>query len=592
MSGDFDFEPERYERELLGIIRAIRELEQADTASLERILRDYPKDGKGFFSKSEIISGFRHFAHPEGWTDETEFLNRVRMRPIRTLSGVTPVTVLTKPFPCPGRCVFCPNDTTMPKSYLADEPGAQRAANCTFDPYIQAFSRLEVYHQIGHGVDKVELIVLGGTWSHYPEEYQIGFVTRLFEALNDFSAGRDRRKEIERAPLDYRAIPPIDSRQPGAYNQTVRAALRKGQGGELIRDDECADWGTLERVQRENEHAASRCVGLVLETRPDSLDAAEVTRLRRLGATKIQIGYQSLADDVLRANRRGHDVAASREATRLLRSAGFKIHAHWMPNLLGSDPKRDIDDFAALFRDPDFRPDELKVYPCSLIAGTELETHYHAGRWQPYAYEELLEVLSACLAETPEYCRLTRVIRDIPSPDILVGNKLTNFREIAERFLDDAAIPRRDIRSREIRSNAGGLTLELDAQSYETSVGTDWFLQFITPERRIAGFARLTLPAQAGFLDELCGKALLREVHVYGPAADVGERVGHKAQHAGLGRALVEAAATRAVEAGFESLSVISAVGTRAYYRKLGFEDGVLYQHLGLSVASAQAAQT
>ena len=233
------------------------------------------------------------------------------------------------------------------------------------------------------------------------------------------------------------------------YNQVVHEVWR----GELERSplSEMATWEELEAAHLENETAPCRCVGLVIETRPDHISEAEVLRVRRLGCTKVQIGIQSLNDAVLAANRRGHDVAATRRALRLLRRAGFKIHAHWMPNLYGSTPEADILDYARLFDEPDFRPDELKIYPCSLIESAELMQRYEDGSWRPYSHDELLAVLTACLRRTPEYCRLTRIIRDIPSTDIVVGNQLTNFRQIAEEELAQQGERSRDIRAREIR---------------------------------------------------------------------------------------------------------------------------------------------
>ena len=331
--------------------------------------------------------------------------------------------------------------------------------------------------------------------------------------------------------------------------------------------------------------AKVRCVGLVVETRPDHVSQAEVTRIRRLGATKVQIGIQSLSDDVLRANRRGHDVAATRRAMRLLRGMGFKIHAHWMPNLHGSSLQRDAEDFRRLWDDPDFRPDELKIYPCSLIESAELMRYHRDGRWRPYDHGELVDLLVGCLAATPSYCRLTRVIRDIPGTDIVVGNKVTNLRQVAEEELSRRGLDCVDIRSREIgRQRLGaGAPLRLQTISYEASGGEERFLQYTSERGRLAGFLRLRLPAAAAPVPELEDAALLREVHVYGQLVGLGQGASGKAQHRGLGKALIEEAARQASEAGYRSLAVISSVGTRAYYRDLGFEGGELYQHLDLA---------
>ena len=582
-----EFDPTPHQRELVAIIDEIVGESDLDSRALDRILKRYPRNGTGFFSRSEIIAGFRKFGSTrQRGLDEEVFVERLRLRPIRTLSGVTPVTVLTKPYPCPGKCIFCPNDVRMPKSYLSDEPGAQRAEDNRFDPYLQTWNRLRAYRSMGHPVAKVELIVLGGTWSFHPEPYQIWFVKRCFEALNDFGKGVDRRADAGAAPVRFRELPSqLDGREPEAsYNQLVGGLLRDVHGSELLHSSESASWTELEAAHLFNETAACRSVGLVVETRPDHISPEEVRRIRRLGGTKVQIGLQSLSDRVLEANHRGCDVAASRRALRLLRGAGFKLHVHWMPNLLGSSAEEDADDFARLFDDPDFRPDELKLYPCSLIESAELMGNYERGEWRPYEHDELVDLLAGCLEHTPSYCRLTRVIRDFSSRDIVAGNKLTNLREVAESRLRDRGGSCRDIRAREIRgAEFSAEDLKLNDQVYQTSIGEEHFLEFATPEDRLVAFLRLSLPDSALPEPELQFSALIREVHVYGGSLGLGRRVEGRAQHMGLGGRLIDRAVELARAAGFEDLAVISAVGTRVYYRRLGFTDGDYYQHRPLA---------
>ncbi|MFQ5792726.1 MAG: elongator complex protein 3, partial [Acidobacteriota bacterium] len=357
-STPYRFSPAEHEQELSAIIREIETVEELDRSTLDRILRKYPKGGKGFFSKSEIIQGYRHLRGE--WKSPDPFIERVRMKPVRTLSGVAPVTVLTQPYPCPGECIFCPNDVRMPKSYLSREPGAQRAAHHQFDPYRQTFSRLRALRQMGHGIDKVELIILGGTWSSYPESYQLWFLRRCFEAMNDFGNGEGGLAGDSVPPrIDFRKLASQGNGRftTNPYNQVVADFLKSEGWDRWAEDRQSATWEELARAQRENEHGTVRNVGLSVETRPDHLSEEEVGMIRRQGATKVQIGYQSLSDDVLRLNRRGHDVAATRRAMRLLRHAGFKIQAHWMPNLYGSSPQEDIEDFDRIFSEPDFRPD-------------------------------------------------------------------------------------------------------------------------------------------------------------------------------------------------------------------------------------------
>ncbi len=550
-----NFDPYAHKEPLLALIESVREAEGMDSRLWSRLARQHTQSDGGMFSKSKVIYAYRVFARDGviAADDEDAFIAKVRLKPVRTLSGVTPVTVLTKPAHCPGRCIFCPEDVCMPKSYIRDEPGAQRAAAHRFDPYAQTESRLRTYWEIGHPVDKVEMIVLGGTWSAYDAGYRRWFIKRLFDAMNAFDP-------VLRPPRLHKG------------GLTVRDDIEAVQGDSI-------GWDAVKAAQRANESAPARCVGLVIETRPDSVTPEEVANIRRLGCTKVQIGVQSLDDEVLALNKRGHDVAATREAFRLLRGAGFKIHAHWMPNLYGSSPEKDIADFGRLFEDADFRPDELKIYPCSLLPGTELMDLYERGKWRPYTHEELNEVLVACLRQVPAYCRVTRVVRDIPSHHIVDGNTKLNFREIALESLRARGLHTGDIRAREIRGGEVE-SVQLEEIAYATSIGEEVFLQFVTPDDRIAGFLRLALPECEGPIDELGRDAVIREVHVYGQAVAIGEDAGGAAQHAGLGTRLIERAKAIAAARGYGRLHVISAVGTRAYYRKLGFIDGILYQRL------------
>jgi len=597
---------ERYGEPLIAILRTVVALPGLSRKQMIALLKANLKDGKSFFRTDDLILAYRALAGSQGLPPfEPAVLDRLRLKPVRTSSGVAVVTVLTKPFPCPGECIFCPNDVRMPKSYLADEPGAQRAEQNGFDPYLQTYSRLLALFKTGHPTDKIEVIILGGTWSFYPETYQIWFVKRIFDALHDFGEGRDHRSEVIeelRTGSQFPALPQPMTQVPRAlinglnvektYNQVVQSLyvdeMRRARDysaaiatGTRIQSptDEYATWGELEEAHRINEEAACRCVGLVVETRPDHISVEEVLRIRRLGCTKVQIGFQSLADPVLARNRRGHDVAATRRAVRLLRLAGFKIHAHWMPNLYGSSPDADITDYERMFSDPDFCPDELKIYPCSLIASAELMQRYADGSWQPYTQEQLVYVLAGCLRRTPEYCRLTRIIRDIPGTDIVAGNQVTNLREVVEAELERSGERSPDIRAREIRlDEVAEHDLQLGELRYPVSTGEEIFLQFITAHRKIAAFLRLSLPSEPPLTDELANAAIIREVHVYGQALPIGDSMPGKPQHLGLGTRLIERATVIAAERGYLQLAVISAVGTRAYYRQRGFRDGTLYQ--------------
>jgi elongator complex protein 3 len=464
------------------------------------------------------------------------------MKPIRTQSGVAIVTVLMKPYPCPGQCIFCPNEDNMPKSYISSEPGAQRALTHNFDPYEQTKYRIEALRNIGHSTDKVELIVLGGTCSTYPETYQIWFVKRCFDAMNSFN-----KNYIEEN------IPETD-----------------------------ITWNDLEKVQNFNESAKYRNVGLVFETRPDFITETEIIRLRKLGATKIQIGIQSLNNKILKLNQRGHSIKETKKAFSLLRLAGFKIHAHLMPNLYGSNLKQDIKDFTNLW-DVDYYPDELKIYPTSIIPNTQLEILYKTGDYKPYSQEDLLKYFTKTLPNTPRSVRLTRIVRDIPSNEIVAGNKATNFRQIAENHIEELGLKIEDIRSREIRDEeVNWEDLKKEIIKYETSVSTEYFISYITKDDdKICGFLRLSIPKKSlsknHFIEELKDCAIIREIHVYGTLVSIGEESEGEAQHLGLGKHLIEISEEITKREGYQKLAVISAIGTREYYKKRGFTKDNLY---------------
>lgn len=597
------FRPADYREQLIKLFELLRIEKNLSKERYLRVIKKITKPDGRLFSKDELILAYQTLAGTAGFPEfDQEFVSKIKMKPVRTGSGVTPVTVLTKPFPCPGQCIFCPSDIRMPKSYLSHEPGAQRAERNWFDPYLQVYNRLQALTNIGHGTDKVEIIVLGGTWSFYPETYQIWFIKECFRALNDFGL-RDERAEVWRRYHDLEKSQEwsndpqkneshlrdqqIWGGDEQKYNQVVATAYLAPEKAVGLDKLQTANWEELLVQQQINECATCRSVGLVIETRPDHISEKEVVRIRKLGCTKAQIGVQSLRDEVLKKNHRGHLVSATRRAFKLLRLAGFKIHAHMMANLYGSTPRRDIEDFHKLFSDPDFCPDELKLYPCSLIGSAELMDYYRAGRWQPYSYQDLLEVVAASIAGTPEYCRLTRVIRDIPSTEIIEGNKFTNFRQIAEAELEKRGLVAREIRAREIRGEKFDPNqIKLLIVEYQTSVSQEKFLQFVVPvagKEKLLGFLRLSLPTQKPLIAELENGALIREIHVYGAVVPIGEKGEQRAQHLGLGTRLIGEAKKIAQAAGYQKLSVISAVGTREYYRKKGFTDGELYQFMILT---------
>lgn len=526
---------------------------------------------------------------------EEPLLRTLRMKPRRTASGVATITVITKPWPCSGNCLFCPSDIRMPKSYLHAEPACERAEQCGFDPYRQVATRLAVLDQMGHATDKVELIILGGTWSDYPESYQVWFVRELFRALNDGVAavrGSVRQRPVAPGDADGRRARIQEAIDAGTmtYNEAWRRCYGEDPASRRATERQVATWEELLREQHRNEGARHRVVGLVVETRPDAVTSDALAIIRRLGATKVQIGVQSTDQEVLDANGRGISVECIERAFELLRIYGFKIHAHAMANLVLATPERDKADYRRLVDDPAFRPDEVKLYPCALIESSRLSALFERGAWRPYSEEELLDVLVSDVLATPPYVRISRMIRDFSSHDIVAGNKKPNLRQLVEHRLrklsatDGEARSIGEIRFREVGTgNVQLADLRLDEVAYETVNTSERFLQWVAPDGRIAGFCRLSMPRAAYVREHRSelpvreGEAMIREVHVYGAVARLGEE-GTVAQHQGLGRRLVERACDIARAAGYRRVNVISAVGTREYYRGLGFQDAGLYQ--------------
>lgn len=603
------------EKTLQIIISALQAGEKVDGAWLEKVVRQRNRemhDGSRTVAKRRLLPYYLALKQnqPEVWaswgvSDEVDqaLIALLRAKPRRSASGVATVTVLTKPWPCVGECVFCPNDIRMPKSYLSDEPACQRAERCFFDPFLQVVSRLRVLSDMGHTIDKVELIVLGGTWSNYPLQYQAWYIAELFRALDIFGTPQAEVEEATRRDAYHAAGLSEDPVVLARTWESVQAAIDAGEityneavvaaydtAGLFTPAPSCLQGAEHAEDyiywQQQNEQARCRCVGLVVETRPDLITTEHVAHLRDFGCTKIQMGIQTLNDAVLMANQRGTTVDMIAQAFRLLRLFGFKIHVHMMTNLVGATLATDAADYELLVTDERFLPDEVKLYPCALVESAPLTQLYASGAWVPYAEEDLVSLLVEDVLKTPAYCRISRMIRDIPAPDILAGNKKTNLRQLVEeRVLADPR-PVQEIRMREIATEVVAVEdLTRDEVTYTTSVSTELFLQWVTADNKIAGFMRLSLPNEnpeavyGTILPTHC--AMIRELHIYGRVSRLGDS-GEGAQHSGLGKALVARACEIASAAGYTSLAVISAIGTREYYRHLGFEDAGLYQVMDL----------
>jgi elongator complex protein 3 len=481
-------------------------------------------------TNAEILALYRELVAEgsEVFNQETELL----LRKIKTKSnsGVAVVSLLTKPFPCPGRCTYCPTERDMPKSYLSKEPAAARALSNDFDPRKQIFSRLQSLLVNGHPVEKVEMIIIGGTWSFYHPAYQEYVISECFRACNDFSAD-------------------------GAHRDSPKKPL--------------------EELQKDNETVACRIIGLSVETRPDYITPIEVKRLRDFGVTKVEIGVQHLDDAVLCLTKRDMKAAGIAKATERLRDAGLKIVYHMMPNLPGSDLEKDVKMFSDLFAEGSgYHPDMLKIYPCMVLEHSELFETWKAGGFRPYTDEELMHVLREAKKVIPPYVRILRVIRDIPASYIQAGSKISNMRQW---LMEDRkkfgwrckCIRCREVREREVKFE----DFELRRLEYRTISGTEIFLSFEKKTgETLASFTRLRLPDKdkEPILPILKDAALIRELHTYGRLAKIGAE-GSQSQHVGFGRRLLAEAEKIARDAGYKKLAVISGVGAREYYRKLGY---------------------
>jgi elongator complex protein 3 len=524
----------QYTQEQLDIATIVLDEIRAGEETMKAV-RAHPLSAGGYIAKHMLVHIYRQQIASGKTKADRSLLARIRMKPIRSLSGVSTVTVLTEPYTCPGNCIFCPDDAQLPKSYLREEPGAARAFQNEFDPYRQVRSRIDSYRAIGHPVDKIELLILGGSWSAYPIAYRKQFVKRCFDAMND--------KDAE----------------------------------------------TLEQAQEWNEQAQSRNVGLVIETRPDEITPQEIANMRALGVTKVQMGAQSFDDEILAKNLRGHDVAATLKATALLRAAGFKIVLHWMPNLLGTTPQSDRVDFQRMW-DGGFSPDELKIYPTQLLEQAPLYAYWQRGEFMPYTTQELIDLIADIKPSIPIYNRVNRIIRDIPANYIKAGSKRSSLRQDVHEELKRRGERCRCIRCREIRAEkVDADDLIYNDDTYTAAFSEEHFLNYATADDKLAGYLRLAFPQSVPAahqelhaqlyerIPELKNAALIREVHIYGQSLAVGGEINGAAQHSGLGTDLLVRAETLAKEKGFSRIVVISAIGTRIYYQKRGYRLSGLY---------------
>ncbi len=485
--------------------------------------------------------------------------NLFKKRAVRTVSGVSPIGILTKAYPCPGKCVYCPLEDRMPKSYLSSQPAAARALRNKFHPFRQVESRIAALKDSGHPTSKLEVIVMGGTWSFLPKKYQSWYVKRVFDAANHSNLQSSNYK-----------LQTINFKLQTTNSQTSK---------------------NLTEAQKINETAEHRIIGLTLETRPDFITEEELVRMRKLGCTRIEIGVQTLDDEVQKLTKRGHTRKDVAKAMQLMRDFGFKICWHLMPGLPGSNAEKDLEWMKEVFSSSDARPDFIKIYPCQVLANSELENWWRKGDFQPMLDKELVKLLLQFKTFVPPWTRIMRLMRDIPISDVLDGVKFSNLRQIMKdqpkKLKELLGSDMKDvpetwscqcIRCREVgfstNKNLGVPVLK--RRDYEASGGQEVFLSFETEdEKHIFALLRLRKPSSKkyiSFKSVLQDAALVREVHSYGTEISVGKEAG-VGQHRGLGKKLLfEAERIAKEEWGLKKMTIIAGVGTREYYRKFGYE--------------------
>lgn len=496
-------------------------------------------------------------------------LKHLISKPSRVISGVAVVAVMTKPIKCPhGKCVPCPGGPdsffgSVPQSYTGKEPATMRAIRNLYDPYLQIFNRLEQYVLLDHMPDKVELIVMGGTFPSFQKRYQEEFITYCFKALNDFSTYffKDGKLDFDRFKSFFE-LPTEDINDQGRIAKIHGKILALKKRSSLLKE------------QKNNESSLIRCVGLTIESRPDYAMLKHANEMLKLGGTRVELGVQSTYDDVLKKTERGHSVDDSIKAMRVLKDLGFKVNAHIMLGLPSSSLERDLSSLKELFINPDFRPDMLKLYPCMVLEGTKLYKMYKEGEYKPLTTNDAVEIIAKFKSEVPPYVRIMRVQRDIPTKVTVAGVDKTNLRQYVFNYMKEHGMKCRCIRCREAGRAKKVENVELMVRPYDASQGREFFISVEDPKNDVlVGFCRLRFPSKS-FRKEITKKsALVRELHVYSPLVQIGkEPTKDQMQHKGFGAMLLGKAEEIAKEHGYKKIVVISGVGVRSYYKNLGYK--------------------
>jgi len=438
-------------------------------------------------------------------------------KPSKTLAGVTPIAVMCKPKKCKhGTCLYCPS-LKVPQSYTPKSPPVLRAIRLKYNPYEQIKSRLKAFKLMNHPTQKIELIVMGGNFLEYSIKYQYNFIKSCYDAFNN---------KISK---------------------------------------------TLEQAKKLNENSKHRCVALCIETRPDSINKKTIKRILEFGCTRVELGVQCLDDKIYKFVNRGHDVASVIQATKELKDNGFKVGYHMMLGLPKSTPKKDFEMFKKLFKNKDFKPDQIKIYPCQVIQGAELIKLYEKKKYKPYTKEQVQRLIVKIMRIIPNYCRVMRIMREIPPEHLIQGILRIDLRKDIEEELRKNKVKIKEIRFREIGfalrdkkpNQKINNKLKLKITKYKASKGDEYFLEIINKDNILFGLCRLRIFNK---------QAIIRELHIYGKALKIGEKAKQIGQHTGLGKQLLREAEKITKQNKISELKIISGVGVRKYYRKLAYK--------------------
>lgn len=480
----------------------------------------------------------------------------LKKKPTRTKSGVAIVAVMCHPHKCPhGRCLYCPESDIAPPSYTGEEPAALRGRMFEYHPYVQCFNRLSQLKKIGHPIDKVELIIMGGTFPSRDLCYQEWFVSQCLKAMTDFGLILENNAEFE-----------------------INKPLIREYETDIVKTYPPNDYVLIDDIQLANENSKVRCVGMTFETRPDYCKKEHINRMLNFGVTRVELGVQTLSDELYTKVKRGHAIADVIESNQLLRDSAIKVAMHMMPGLFVNQ-KEDLKMFKQLFSDDNFKPDMLKIYPCLVTEGSELYDMWKDGVYSPYTDEEAVDLIVKIKKILPKWVRTMRIQRDIPSTLIEAGVQKSNLGELVYNKLDENHINCQCIRCREIghKKTNENYTLddfELFKESYTACGGEETFFSIEDKnEESIAGFLRFRIPSENIFRPEITDKtALIRELHVYGNMIQIGEKNPTIGQHTGFGEKLLKEAENLAIDNDKNEIAIISGIGSRNYYRKFGYE--------------------